>query len=412
MPETEPHGPPQDALKRSLTLPLLVLYGLGVTVGAGIYVLVGVAAAEAGLHAPLSFLLAAFVVSFTGFSYAELSTRFPESAGEAAYARNAFRSGRLAVFVGFLVVIVGLVSSATIAIGASAYLELLLHLPAPLLTVLIIGALGVIAALGVLESVAVAAVLTLVEIAGLVFVVVAGVSNHPEMLTQLDRLVPPPSLPVWGGIASAALVAFFAFVGFEDLANIAEEARNPRRDLPRAILLTLAVAAFIYLVVTTVVVLAAPLEQLQESAAPLSLVFGEDQQDSQTVLNLIAGVATLNGVLIQMIMASRVLFGLARQGSLPQALAAVNPRTRTPVNATIVVVLIILICALALPIAQLAEITSSLVLVIFIIVNLSLVRLKLRKVGDEAGIYRVHMSIPVIGAVVCAALLVWGLVPG
>lgn len=394
-----------NTLQRKLTLPLLVLYGLGVTVGAGIYVLVGLTAREAGMYAPVSFLLAACVAIFTGFSYAELSTRYPVSGGEAAYADHAFGNKKLSLIIGLSVAGVGLVSSATIAIGASAYLGQFIAISPRYLCGLLICFLAVVAMLGVLESVAIAAVFTVIEIAGLVFVVLFGLITSPEIVFEAHKLIPPFELSAWGGIVSAGLIAFFAFVGFEDLANIAEEAREPRKNLPRAILLTLGIATLIYLLVVSVVVLLVPMDDLQGSAAPLSLVFGEENQAAGQALNIVAGVATLNGVLIQMIMASRVLFGLARQGSLPGALSYLYPRTRTPVLATGIVAFLILVFALWLPIEKLATLTSSLMLSVFIVINLALVRLKVRGVNAPDGVFKVSIYVPVLGALTCAGLL-------
>ncbi|MGH1422447.1 MAG: APC family permease [Hyphomonas sp.] len=398
-----------DTLKRRLSLPLLVLYGLGVTVGAGIYVLVGLTARDAGVYAPVSFMLAAAVVAFTGYSYAELSTRFPVSSGEAAYTRRAFGSKGFSLCVGLMVACVGLVSSATIAIGAGAYLNHFIPLSPILLSVFLICLLALIAGLGVLESVAIAAVFTVVEIAGLAFVVVFGVWTSPEILSELHTLVPPLKISAWSGIASAGLLAFFAFVGFEDLANIAEEAIEPRKNLPRAILLTLFIATAIYLVVVSVVVLVVPMDQLRGSAAPLSLVFDEEHRAAGQALNVVAGVATLNGVLIQMIMASRVLFGLSRQKSLPAVLGYVHPKTRTPLVATGLVAVAVLIFALFLPIEKLATLTSSLMLIVFVVINTALVWLKMQESIAPSDIYEVPVIVPVIGAITCAALLIAGL---
>ncbi len=398
-----------DTLKRRLSLPLLVLYGLGVTVGAGIYVLVGLTARDAGVYAPVSFMLAAAVVAFTGYSYAELSTRFPVSSGEAAYTRRAFGSKGFSLCVGLMVACVGLVSSATIAIGAGAYLNHFIPLSPILLSVFLICLLALIAGLGVLESVAIAAVFTVVEIAGLAFVVVFGVWTSPEILSELHTLVPPLKISAWSGIASAGLLAFFAFVGFEDLANIAEEAIEPRKNLPRAILLTLFIATAIYLVVVSVVVLVVPMDQLRGSAAPLSLVFDEEHRAAGQALNVVAGVATLNGVLIQMIMASRVLFGLSRQKSLPAVLGYVHPKTRTPLVATGLVAVAVLIFALFLPIEKLATLTSSLMLIVFVVINTALVWLKMQESSAPSDIYEVPVIVPVIGAITCAALLIAGL---
>ena len=164
-------GNQTEKLRRALTTPLLTLYGLGVTVGAGIYVLVGTTAAEAGAYAPVSFLIAAVVVAFTAFSYAELSTRYPVSAGEAAYVEAGFRSGAMATLVGLAVALSGMVSAAAVAIGAASYLQGLFAAPQWVLTVVVVVLMGLIALWGITQSVTVAAIITLIEIGGLIFVV-------------------------------------------------------------------------------------------------------------------------------------------------------------------------------------------------------------------------------------------------
>ncbi len=390
-------------LKRGLTLPLLALYGLGVTIGAGIYVLVGATAAKAGIYAPVSFLLAAGVVAFTGFSYAELGTRYPVSAGEAAYVGEGLKSRTLSLLVGLMVVASGLVSSAAISIGAAAYLGHFVPLPEGWLVALVILLLGLAAAWGIMESVALAALFTLIEIGGLGFVIYHGVATRPDLLGELGSLVPPFEAEVWTGIASAGLLAFFAFVGFEDMANVAEEVKDPRRALPRAIVLTLVVATALYIAVVSVVVLAVPMDALTASAAPLALIF--EGGAAGTVFTVIASVATVNGVLVQMIMASRVLYGLAARGSLPRALAAVNPVTRTPLVATALVVAAIFLLAFFLPIAELAETTSKIVLSVFIFVNLALLRLKWSGKPPTGDVFRVPIWVPGLGLVTSALLL-------
>ena len=158
------NGPHADGLRRRLNLPLLVLYGLGVTIGAGIYVLIGLAAERAGSHAPLAFLLAGLVMAFAAASFAELCVRFPVSAGEAAYVAAAFRSPALSTAVGLGVAGVGLVSAATVALGGAGYLRSFIALPAEVLVPVVVVAMGAIAALGILQSVAIAAVMTLLEV--------------------------------------------------------------------------------------------------------------------------------------------------------------------------------------------------------------------------------------------------------
>ena len=410
MPTTASSQQKPPHLRRRLTLPLLVLYGLGVTVGAGIYVLVGTTAAHAGIYAPIAFLFAALVVAFTGLSYSELTTRFPVSAGEAAYVRAGLNSKRLAFVVGLMVATVGVVSASAIMVGASAYLQGFLHVDAKILTILICFLIFTIAAWGVLESVSTAAIFTVVEILGLLLVLVFGISKNPGLVLELGSLIPPANADIWLGIGSASLLAFFAFVGFEDLANIAEEAVNPARNMPRAIIWTLVLATLLYLAVVSVVVLTVPTDELAGSAAPLNLVFADTSPAVRGGFNLIAAVATLNGVLIQMIMSSRVIYGLAKQDQLPSQLGYVHPKTRTPIVATALVGAIVLALSLFVPIARLAEITSEIALLIFALVNLALIRLKLRSDVQPSGVFSVHVSIPVIGFITCAILLIFGLV--
>lgn len=398
-------GQSEITLRRRLTLPLLTLYGLGVTVGAGIYVLVGATAAKAGVYAPVSFLLAGFVVAFTGFSYGELGTRYPVSAGEAAYTKNGFNSRTLALIVGLMVVASGVVSSAAILIGAASYLGNLIPLSSTMLIVMIILVLGVVAGWGILESVTVAAIITLVEIGGLGFAVGYGFFVEPSLLSEAGTLFPPFEAGAWGGIIAAGLLAFFAFVGFEDIANVAEEVKNPRRTLPWAIILTLVIATIIYFIVASVVVLVVPLEKLGASSAPLALIFETAGGAMQGSFNLIAAIATINGVLIQMIMSSRVLYGLARQGNLPGLFAYISPITRTPIISTGLVMIIILGLALFLPITDLAEMTSRIVLIVFMIVNLALLRLKFLAEKPAHDIFEVPIWVPALGFISCLLMI-------
>jgi len=261
-----------------------------------------------------------------------------------------------------------------------------------------------------MESVGIAGFLTLVEIAGLFFVIYYGFKIKPDLLQEWGSLIPPFELSAWAGISAAGLLAFFAFIGFEDLANIAEEVKDPRRSLPKAIILTILIATAIYLAVVSVVVLTVPMDRLSASASPLALLFEQADARTRASFNLIAAVATINGVLIQMIMSSRVLYGLAAKGQLPERLAYVSPKTHTPVYATILVVSLILILALFLPIARLAEMTSQITLTVFSFVNLALIVFKARNKSRDEDVFTVPMAIPVIGFVTCILLLLTGFI--
>lgn len=390
-------------LRRRLTLPLLVLYGLGVTIGAGIYVLVGAAAGRAGLNAPFAFVIAALVMAFTAAAFSELAGRYPVSAGEAAYVRAGFGSNLLSVLTGLMVISAGTVSSAAISIGSVGYIRELVDLPASALVSAIIVAMGLIAAWGILESVLFAALFTLVEAAGLIAIVVAGFSD-PDLVARLPEVTSGLSEPaVWGGIVTGGLLAFFAFIGFEDLVNVAEEARDPERTLPWAIFLTLALTTVIYFLVASVAVLTVAPDVLAASSAPLNDVFQKVTDVPPVVIVAIAIVATLNTIIVQMIMAARVIYGLAAQDNLPAVFARVNPVTRTPLVATASVVAIVLALALAFPLEGLAETTSRITLLVFALVNMALVALKLKGVPAPEGAVTVPLAVPVIGFVASLA---------
>jgi basic amino acid/polyamine antiporter, APA family len=402
-------NPAKPTLKRRLNLPLLVLYGLGVTVGAGIYVLVGATASKAGYYAPVSFLLAAFVVTLTGFSYAEFATRYPVSAGEAAYVREGLNIPHLSTLVGLMVIASGVVSSAAISLGTAAYLHNVIPLHEDFLLACIIILIGVIAFWGIFESVFIAAVVTLIELGGLVLVVFFGFNVKPDLLENFNSLIPPFEIAAWSGIGAAGLLAFFAYVGFEDIANVAEEVKEPRKTMPRGIFLTVIIATVIYIAVVSVVVLVVPMTDLVNSNAPLALIFNAAPPWFGTLFSGIGFLATINGALIQVIMASRVIYGLSSQGSLPQFLSVINSRTRTPQYATLIVVIIICTLAYFLPIADLAETTSTLVLTVFSLVNLALIRLKWKKRGlQDKSAFSAPVWVPYLGFVSCLGLLAAG----
>ncbi len=400
------HEPPLEmpaALRRRLGLPLLVLYGVGITIGAGIYVLIGAVAGHAGRHAPWSFLLAALAMAFTVGSYAELATRFPVSAGEAAYVRAAFHSRFVSTATGLLTILIGVVASATVSLGAAGYIGQFVDWPRGLIVALVLVALGVVAAWGILESVVLASLFTLIEAGGLLIIIVAGFTAGVPAASALT--LPPLDAGVLSGIAYAALLAFFAFIGFEDLANVVEEAKVPHRDIPRAMVLTLAISTTLYLAVAAIAVTAVPPAQLAASPAPLSLVFRAVAGVSPATISAIAIVATLNTILAQITMAARVIYGMARQGDLPRFAGHVHPKTATPLVATGLIVSATLTLALLVPFERLAEGTSLATLMVFALVNLSLLRLRHRKVTSPGPHVRVPVWIPAAGLVTCLAMM-------
>ena len=306
-----PNGPPIEpaTLQRRLGLPLLVLYGTGITIGAGIYVLIGAVAGHAGKYAPWSFVLAAIVMALTVASYAELSARFPVSAGEAAYVKAAFQSRIMSTLTGLLTIAVGVVSSSAVTLGSAGYIQQFLDVPQSLIVVIVVIVLGAVAAWGILKSVLLASLFTLIEVSGLLAIIVAAVHVDLPIMAALAQPLPLEAGAL-SGIIFASLLAFFAFIGFEGLANVVEEAKVPHRDIPRAMVLTLLITTILYVAVAAIAVSAVSVERLSLSVAPLSIVFREVAGVSPVTISIIAIVATLNTILAQMTLAARVVYGL------------------------------------------------------------------------------------------------------
>ncbi|NNM28940.1 MAG: amino acid permease [Akkermansiaceae bacterium] len=397
--------PGEPSLKRSLSLPLLTLYGLGTILGAGIYVLIGEVAGNAGMRAPLAFLAAGVVAGFTGFSYAELSSRIPRSAGEAAYAGRAFRSRLPALGAGLGVVLTGIVSAATIANGFVGYLREFLPAHRELTIVVTVLCLGSLAAWGVTESVIAAAVVTALEVIGIGLVLALTGSALGDFPARAVEFAPRLEWPQWTGLITAAYLAFFAFIGFEDIVNMAEETKRPERTLPRAILLSLGISTALYMLVATVAVLAMPPAEIARAEAPFAALLARHGKLATTTISLISLVAVINGALIQVMMAARVLYGMAAQGLAPRPFAAVHPVRRTPLLATGVVTAAVLLLATALPLVSLAAATSTVTLLVFALMNASLLRIKMTADSPPAGSFRVPAAVPGIGLLLCLAAL-------
>ena len=207
----------------------------------------------------------------------------------------------------------------------------------------------------------------------------------------------------WTGVLLAAFLAFYAFIGFEDMVNVAEEVIQPQKTLPRGIIIALVVTTVFYFVVALVSVLVVKPEMLAQQEAPLAYIYQQMTGREPWLISLIGVTSIINGVLIQTVMASRILYGMSRSRWLPNWLGVVHPRTRTPINATLVVMLVILSFALLLPLLSLAKLTSFISLSIFSLINLALVRIKWR--GELSPGLSVPIWVPVSGFVCSLAFL-------
>lgn len=398
-------------LKRAVNLPLLVLYGLGITIGAGIYVLIGSAIDRAGYSAPLAFLIAAIVMSFSALTFAEFSVRIPKSAGEALYVGAGFSAPILVTLTGLLIIIAAIVAGAAISVGSAGYIGQIVPMPEKRIIAIVVVAMVVIATRGVRESLIFTGVLTIVETLGLVAIVGAGIGQEPQMLANLPQVLPQwTDVAQMTGLLGAVLVAFFAFIGFDDIVNMVEETQNPSHTLPRAIFWCLGIVTVLYFAVVFVATQAIDHQEIVGSEAPVGLLFERLTGMPPLGIILVAIFATLNGVVIEIIMASRVIYGLARDGKLPSFLGQVSGAQRIPLFATLVAGAIMLACALLLELDALVDLTSQMVLGVFALVNMSLVLVKLRGEAAPGGAMVVPMIVPVLGAGFCLFLLLAPLV--
>ncbi|HTM78218.1 MAG TPA: amino acid permease [Devosia sp.] len=386
---------PQHAagLRRVLTLWPLIFYGLGVIVGAGIYVALGAVLRRAGETAPLSFLLAGVTAGLTGLCYAELAGRFPEASGGVAYVRHGFGSDRLSQLTGLAMTLAVAVSAASIASGTIQYLTILLKLPVPLLMTLMIGGFTAIAMMDVGASAGLAGAVGAIEIAGLVVAVCAGLLAAPDF--NMTGMI-PSTVPGWGGTVAGAFIAFFAYIGFETLANMGEEVKDPRRILPLGILGAVGISVGLYVLVVTAVVLSD-----RATANPLVGLF---EGKVVSVFAIVGALAVGNGVLVQIMMLARLFYGMANRGQLPDFLARIHPRTQTPVLATLLAGAIVLLVTVAVPFERLLALSNAITLAIFTLVNLALWKLRLQGPPPDDS-FHAPAWVPPVAAASCLALM-------
>ena len=399
------------SLKRALTLPHLILYGLGTMLGAGVYVLIGKVAAESGLLTPIAFLLAGILAALTAFSYAELSARLPKSAGEVTFIFEATKSPSLSTFIGVLVFITGIVSAATMIHGLAGYTAVFLNQSPTTIIVVTTLLLGLVTVWGINESVILVGISTVASVVGLL-VIGYVVGGNPIDTTQrwLQALQTHATFNFGTsfGVLMGAFLAFYAYIGFEDLANVAEEVINPTQNMPRAIVISMAIATLLYVGTAIVIVTNAPLDQLEKSAAPMAVVLQDKSSYYSKFVSVMGIFAVINGALVQIIMGSRIIYGMAGHGFMPKFFRYVLPRKRTPIISTLFTTLVILTLALWFPVLTLATITSFVILLVFALVDLSLVMMKLRDPHPK-NVVRYPTWIPASGFLLSFSFLVFKL---
>ena len=390
-------------LKRTLGLWQLTLIGIGIIIGAGIYVLIGQAAGIAGNAVWASFLLAAVASVFTGLSYAELSSLFPKSGAEYAYVRKTFDQ-RLAWMVGWLVVLGGFMSAAVVSLGFANYFSALFNTPVVLTALTAMLATTFILMSGIRESAMLTIIFTLIEAGGLVVIILLGI----PYIGSVNYLETASGL---GGILEAGTLIFFAFMGFETITRLSDETKNPQKTVPKAIVLSIAITTLIYVLVALSAVSVLGWQALSGSESPIADIaahaFGSQ---AFVALAAVALFSTSNTILAIMLTTSRLIYGIAEFGTLPRALRKISRGNHTPWMAIIATALFSMAFVFLGDIKTVANLTNFTVFISFIMVNACVISLRMK--GKECkGCFRTPLTLwkvpllPVFGILTCLFML-------
>lgn len=392
----------EPKLKKELGLLPVVLSGIGIILGAGIYVLVGKAAAITGNSVWLSFLIAGIVAAFTGLSFAELSSMYPKAGAEYEYTKNAF-GRRTAFMVGWLSILAGILSSATVALGFGGYFEALFGIPMIFAGVALIVLSSYIIFLGIKQSTWLAGIITLIELFGLLLIIAIGLPH----IGQVDLLSFNAGI---GGIFTAAALIFFAFIGFEELVRLSEETKNPSKVIPKALIISMVITSVLYILVAISAVSILGAEELGNSNSPLADVAAEVfGANAFVLLAVIALFSTGNTVLLLLLATSRIVYGIGEDKSFPHIVAKIHPTNKTPYIA-IFLVMLLSIGFLFFDISFVASSTDFILFIVFILINASVIALRLKE-PNTGRAFKIPLNVKnipltaVLGILTCILLI-------
>jgi APA family basic amino acid/polyamine antiporter len=371
-------------LKRTLGLLEVTISGVGIILGAGIYALIGQAAGLAGNAVWISFALAALVAVFTGLSYAELASMIPKAGAEYEYTAHAF--GRRPAFViGWLIIFSGVIGAATVALGFAGYFQALFKTQLVPVALILIALLSAVNFVGVKQSAWMAIAFTVIETSGLVIVIILGIPH----LGSVDYLEMSQGFE---GIFQAAALIFFAFIGFEEMVKLSEEAKDPERTIPLGLILAVTICIVLYIAVAVSAVSVLGWQRLSESPAPFGdIAFAALGEKAFVIVSVMALFATSNTVLLMLLAASRIAYGMAESGSLPGVLALVHPVTRTPWAAVLLAMILSMAFSLLKDIALVANINNFTVFLTFMVINAALIVLRYKN-PNAARPFRIPLS--------------------
>ena len=383
-------APSKPKLERTLGLFEVVLSGVGIILGAGIYALIGKAAALGGNGIWLSFVIAAVVASFTGLSYAELSSMFPKSGAEYVYTKSAFGK-KIAFIIGWALIIGGVFSASTVALGFGGYLNAITNFPVIFGAIILLLLSAFVLFLGVKESARAAIIGTFIEAGGLILIIAIGIP-HFGSVDYLD-------IPDLSGVVSAAALIFFAYLGFEEISRMSGETKNPTKVIPTAIIISIVITTILYILVAISSVSILPASQLASSNAPLADVASEVLGPSaHFILSIIALFSTANTVLMMQFATSRLAYGISDKYKPLTILRSIS-KNHTPYIAIILVTIASIIFLFFGEISLIAYLTDFTVFLAFIVVNLSLIYLRYREPKLKRPFKVPTILIPLFGAI-------------
>ncbi len=378
-------------LKKELSLLTATLYGVGIILGAGIYVLIGKAAGIAGNAMWISFAVAAFIAALTGLSYAELSGRFPKDAAEYVYTKKAFRKSWLSFIVQWVMIFTLIVSATTVALGFGSYFFHMTGVPIEIAAAGLLIVLSAISFIGIKESSEYNVVGTLIESSGLLLVILIGVlfvlflgKGNVDYFSSAGAGV--------GGILSATALIFFAYIGFEELVNMSEETKNARKVMPRALVLSIAISTLLYMLVSISAVTVLGADALAKSPAPLSDVVSKVIPQGGFLMSIIALFATSNTVLAILVVVSRMLYGLSCNNTLPRVCSTLGKR-QTPYVSIFIVMLLSLAFLLIGNLQTVALLTDVGIFLVYIFVNAALIKLRFSEPRANKQAFRSPINI-------------------
>lgn len=374
----------ERGLKKDLGLFELTLYGIGIILGAGIYAIIGEGAAISGNGLWISFIIAAIIAAFTGFSYAELSSIYPKEAAEYNYTKNAFRREWLGFLIGWIMILAGIISSAAVALGFGGYFIYLFSMSESFIIPVAVGIIVIFSVLnfiGIKESAWFNIISTIIEASGLLIIIFLGLGfigtsgiNYFDIPGGFQSLV------------GAAALIFFAFIGFQDVANISEEVKNAVKNVPKALIISLAVSTILYILVAVSAISILGWEALAASRAPLTEVaVAAAGEWILPVLSTIALFATGNTVLIILIVASRILYGMSSGGSLPKIFSKVHKGRGTPLISIISVMMISAVFTMIGDLGFVATLTNLGIFIGYFFVNVSLIMVRIKQPRIRSG---------------------------